>query len=89
MTSTAEITPMNPHERASMCRVITPSRRDRGGRSIRPGSAGSRLRASAGSVSVPRSTARICMTVNGSGMAPPERAKTKNGTTSGTACVKM
>ena len=35
-----------------------------------PGSAGSRPSASAGSVSVPRSIARICSTVSGSGIGP-------------------
>jgi hypothetical protein len=37
--------------------------------------------ASAGRVSVPRSIARICITV--SGTAPPASAKTRKGTTSG------
>ena len=46
--------------------------RGRGGRSMRPGSAGSRPSASAGRVSVPRSMARICSTVSGSGIAPPD-----------------
>ena len=36
---------------------------------MRPGSAGSRPRASAGSVSVPRSIARICITVSGRGIS--------------------
>src|SRR5690349_8596290 len=62
---------------------ITPSRRDLGGRAIAPGSAGSRPSASAGRVSVPRSMARIWSTVSGSGMAPPLRAKTRKGMTSG------
>src|SRR6266700_1311810 len=65
--------------------MITPCRRGRGRRSISPGSAGSRDSASAGRVSVPRSMARICMTVSGSGIAPPASAKTRNGKTSGTA----
>ena len=48
-----------------------------------PGSAGSRPSASAGSVSVPRSMARIASTVSGSGIAPPESANKRNGTSLG------
>jgi hypothetical protein len=33
--------------------------------------------------------ARICSAVSGSGTAPPERAKIRNGTTSGVAWAKM
>lgn len=54
-----------------------------------PGSAGSRPSARAGSVSVPRSIARICSTVSGKGTVPPDSAKTRNGTTSGAAWAKM
>ena len=68
---------------------MTFSARLRGGRSIRPGSAGSRPSARPGTVSVPRSIARICSTVSGSGITPPARANTTNGTTSGTAWAKM
>jgi hypothetical protein len=53
------------------------------------GSALSRPSASAGRVSVPTSTASSCITVSGSGTAPPESAKIRNGTTSGTAWAKM
>ena len=49
---------------------MIPMSRGRGGRSMIPGSAGSRPSASAGSVSVPRSIARICSAVSGSGIAP-------------------
>ena len=66
--------------RESACRrLITPSERSRGGRSMIPGSAGSRPSASAGSVSVPTSKASSCRTVSGSGIAPPPSAKTRNG----------
>jgi hypothetical protein len=85
MTRTAEISPRNPQARASIARLMTPSVRGRGGRFISPGSAGSRLSASAGRMSVPKSMAWISMTVSGSGTAPPASAKTRNGTTSGTA----
>jgi hypothetical protein len=47
---------------------------DRGGRRMTLGSARSRPRASAGSVSVPRSMARIRNTVSGSGTRLPDRA---------------
>jgi hypothetical protein len=60
-----------------------------GGRSISPGSAGSRNRARAGRMSVPRSIARICNTVSGNEIAPPDSAEIRKGTTSGTAWVKM
>ncbi|OHV20480.1 hypothetical protein BBK14_27835 [Parafrankia soli] len=79
----------SPTARSSITGRITPSLRGLGGRSISPGSAGSRPSASAGSVSVPRSITRICRTVSGSGTAPPDSAKTRNGTTSGTAWAKI
>jgi len=65
MTRLAEISPRNPQVRASSPALITACFRGRGARSIRPGSAGSRDSASAGRVSVPRSIARICITVSG------------------------
>ena len=68
---------------------MTLSPRRRGERSMIPGSAGSLPSASAGTVSVPRSTARICTAVSGSGTAPPDSAKTMNGTTSAGAWAKM
>ena len=68
---------------------MTPSDVFLGGRSINPGSAGSRPSARAGTVSVPRSIARIWSTVRGSGIRPPEAAKATNGTTSGGAWAKM
>ncbi len=73
--------PRNPQARASIPAMVTPCLRGRGGRSVSPGSAGSRLSARAGSVSVARSMARICITVSGSGTAPPASAKTRNGIT--------
>src|SRR5436305_13719230 len=81
--------PEEPQVRASMPALVTPCLRGRGERSIRPVSAGSRDSARAGRVSVPRSIARICITVSGSGTAPPASAKTRKGTTSGTAWVNM
>ncbi len=54
-----------------------------------PGSAGSRPSASAGRVSVPTSKASSCMTVSGSGIAPPLSANTMNGVTSGVVWAKM
>ena len=68
---------------------MTPSERGRGGRSMLPGSIGSRPSASDGSVSLPTSKASSCSTVSGSGIAPPASANTRNGTTSGVACAKM
>ena len=68
---------------------MTLSERLRGGRCMSPGSAGSRPRASAGSVSVPTSNASSCSTVSGSGIAPPPSAKTRNGVTSGVVWAKM
>jgi hypothetical protein len=53
-----------------------------GGRSMAPGSAALRLNASAGRVSVPKSIARICITVNGTGIAPAPRANSTKGATS-------
>ena len=52
---------------SSIDRCTMPWPAGRGARSIRPGSAGSLPSASAGSVSVPRSMARICRTVSGRG----------------------
>jgi len=40
-------------------------------------------------VSVPRSIARICSAVSGSGIAPPASAQITNGTISGIAWTKM
>ena len=88
-TSAASIRPSHTQARTSIARLITPSEAGRGGRAMRPGSAASRPSASAGRISVPRSIARICITVSGSGTAPPESAKTRNGITSGVAWAKM
>ena len=52
-----------------------------------PGSGASVPSASAGIMSVPRSMARICMTVSGSGMR--KTTKRMNGTISGMLLVKM
>ncbi len=54
-----------------------------------PGSAGSRLSASDGIVSVPTSIASTSSTGSGIGIAPPASANSRNGTTSGVAWVKM
>ena len=79
MVRTAEVAPRTPQERHSIWAVTNGSASGLGGRVMTPGSARSRARASAHSVSAPRSMARICSTVMGSGTAPPERANTRNG----------
>ena len=88
-TSAADTSPITIQARSSISLRMTPSERRRGGLSISPGSAGSRPRASAGTVSVPRSIARIWSTVSGSGTRPPDAANTANGTASGGAWAKM
>ena len=52
-----------------------------------PGSGASVPSASAGTMSVPRSMARICMTVSASGIL--KSTKRMNGTSSGMLLVKM
>lgn len=89
MTRAAETVPSQPQLRTSMSLLITLWEPGRGGRDMIPGSARSRPRARAGRVSVPRSMARICRTVSGSGTDPAERANTRKGTTSGVRWAKM
>ena len=81
--------PKNSHARASIGRLITPSSRGRGGLRMIPGWAGSRPSASEGSVSVSTSKQSSSSTGKGSGILPPERAKTRNAAISGVAWAKM
>ena len=61
----------------------------RGGWFITPGSGGSTPNPSAGIISVPKSTARICIIVNGSGTKPLDKRKNADGTASGVFELKI
>ena len=78
-TSAASTAPRKTQARKSSARSITPSRARPRRPLHQPGLGGLAAERERGRISVPRSIARICSTVSGSGIAPPESAKTRNG----------
>ena len=82
MQATDSIMPYQSKARASSQPLSNGSFCERGGRSITPASGGSAPSPMAGSISVPKSMASICITVSGSGIAPREKSSAINGTAS-------
>ena len=88
----ARVDSIKPYQRKALISNFLSSKRSvslRGGRFITPGSGGSTPKPRAGIMSVPKSTAKICMTVKGSGTKPRDNRKKADGTASGVLELKM
>ena len=83
---------IKPYHRNALTRSDLLKRRSdnlRGGSCITLGSGGSTPKPRAGIISVPKSTAKICITVKGSGTKPRDKRKKADGTASGVFELKI